>query len=251
MRRSLPTLQRLTLMKTFRTLLLLLLTCALPATAQVGEYRNQLALGFNAGLAMNTVGFDPRVNQQQLLGPHFGVTFRYTSERYFKTFCAIQLELNYARLGWNEDILDSNSQPLPDTYKRLQDWLQLPMLARLGWGKEKKGLMFYFLAGPQIGYCLGEKTQRSETWTTDIVGNPDRPNGMYAQYDMPIEHRFEYGITAGLGTELNTKLGHFLVEGRYYYGLSDLFGNSKKDVFGRSNNNTIYVKFSYLFDVRK
>ena len=54
-----------------------------------------------------------------------------------------------------------------------------------------------------------------------------------------------------MGTELNTKLGHFLVEGRYYYGLSDLFGNSKKDVFGRSNNNTIYVKFSYLFDVRK
>ncbi len=49
--------------------------------------------------------------------------------------------------------------------------------------------------------------------------------------------------------ELHTKIGHFMLEGRYYYGLSDIYGNSKKDVFSRSNNGTIVAKLSYLFDI--
>lgn len=65
-------------------------------------------------------------------------------------------------------------------------------------------------------------------WTTNADGNPDRPNGMYAQYEMPLKHKFDYGITAGAGIELNTRVGHFMLDGRYYYGLSDLYGNSKK-----------------------
>ena len=60
---------------------------------------------------------------------------------------------------------------------------------------------------------------------------------------------FIYG-DSGLGkTHLMHSIGHFLLEGRYYYGLSDIFGNGKKDVFGRSANGTIVVKASYLFDI--
>ena len=110
--------------------------------------------------------------------------------------------------------------------------------------------MGYVLAGPQVGICFKEKVTQSD-FTLNAEGNPDRPNGMFAQYDMPIEHKFDYGITAGAGLEINTKVGHFLVEGRYYYGLSDVYGNSKKDVFGRSNNGTIIAKITYLFDIRK
>ena len=72
---------------------------------------------------------------------------------------------------------------------------------------------------------------------------------MYAQYDLPVKHKFDYGITGGIGVELNTKAGHFLLEGRYYYGLSDVFGNSKKDVFSRSNHGAIIAKLSYLIDI--
>lgn len=110
--------------------------------------------------------------------------------------------------------------------------------------------MGYFLAGPQVGYCLGEKSQQSN-FTLDAEGNPDRPNGMFEQYHMNVEKKFEYGITAGLGVELSTIAGRILLEGRYYYGLSDIFKNSKKDVFGRSNNNTIVAKITYLFDLKK
>lgn len=228
----------------------ILLLFAVPAQAQVGEARNSLAVGFTGGVMMNTIGFDPTIKQNQHIGPTFGVVARYTSERYFKAYCALQVELNYSVLGWRENILNSNSEPLPDTYERNIHYIQLPMLARLAWGKERRGAMGYFLAGPQIGYCLSEKSKQS-AFTLNEEGNPDRPNGLYSQYAMSIDRKFDYGITAGAGLELNTSLGHFLIEGRYYYGLSDIFNNSKKDVFGRSNNSTIVAKVTYLFDLKK
>ena len=45
------------------------------------------------------------------------------------------------------------------------------------------------------------------------------------------------------------KVGHFLVEGRYYYGLGNIYGDSKRDYFGSSNFGTITVKLAYLFDI--
>ena len=42
-----------------------------------------------------------------------------------------------------------------------------------------------------------------------------------------------------------------MLEGRYYYGLGDIFDNSKRDYFGRSNLGNIVVKLTYLFDIRR
>ena len=232
-----------------RFLLILFLLIPTFAHAQIGDYRNDLCVGVSAGMTMNQMGFDPIINQKYHIAPTIGLTLRYTSEKFLSAYCALQVELNYARLGWTEDVLDSNSQPLPDSFKRNLDYLQLPFLARLAWGREHRGMMFYFLVGPQIAYCISESTDRSEQWTLNAAGNPDRPNNLYAQYTLPVKHKFDYGITGGIGVELNTKLGHFLLEGRYYYGLSDVFGNAKKDVFSRSNHGAIVAKLSYLFDV--
>ena len=232
-----------------RFILILFLLIPTFAHAQIGDYRNDLCVGVSAGMTMNQMGFDPIINQKYHMAPTIGLTLRYTSEKFLSAYCALQVELNYARLGWTEDVLDGNSQPLPDSFKRNLDYLQLPFLARLAWGREHRGMMFYFLVGPQIAYCISESTERSEQWTLNAAGNPDRPNNLYAQYTLPVKHKFDYGITGGIGVELNTKLGHFLLEGRYYYGLSDVFGNAKKDVFSRSNHGAIVAKLSYLFDV--
>ena len=232
-----------------RFILILFLLIPTFAHAQIGDYRNDFCVGVSAGMTMNQMGFDPIINQKYHMAPTIGLTLRYTSEKFLSAYCALQVELNYARLGWTEDVLDSNSQPLSDSFKRNLDYLQLPFLARLAWGREHRGMMFYFLVGPQIAYCISESTERSEQWTLNAAGNPDRPNNLYAQYTLPVKHKFDYGITGGIGVELNTKLGHFLLEGRYYYGLSDVFGNAKKDVFSRSNHGAIVAKLSYLFDV--
>ena len=171
-----------------------------------------------------------------------GLTIRYTCEKYLAAICALQAEVNYTNLGWKEVI---EPQYGTDTYNRDIHYLQVPLLARLGWGRELRGLQGYLILGPQVAFCIGSKEHYSDPW----AGTP-RPNNVTQQYGRDVENFFEYGITAGLGMEVSTRhAGHFLIEGRYYYGLADIFYNSKRDPFGRSANGAIIIKATYLFDL--
>ena len=69
---------------------------------------------------------------------------------------------------------------------------------------------------------------------------------------MSVENKIDYGIAVGLGLEYsNRHLGHFLLEGRYYYGLGNIYGDSKRDYFSKSNIGNIVIKLTYLFDIIK
>lgn len=228
--------------------------------AQVGVYRNNLAIGVNGGYVMDKVSFVPSVPQKMMGGITGGLSVRYTSEKYFNSICAITAEFNYAQMGWNEDILDINNDPIyyvddvdktnPLYYKRRMAYLQVPLLARMGWGREEKGFQFFIQLGPQIGCFLNESTDTNIEYGRATQNQ--RVSTVVAQEDMPVEKKFDYGITGGLGLEYShPKLGHFLVEGRYYFGLGNIYGNSKSDYFARSNHGAIVVKMSYLFDVFK
>lgn len=213
------------------------------ARAQVGEYRNALAVGVNGGYVLNKVSFNPTVKQFYHGGMTAGVTLRYTCEKYFNVLCAVQVEANYAQMGWQENIETSS-----DTYSRTVNYVQVPVLARLGFGREVKGVMGYIVLGPQLGFYLNDKEQRGGEWSDATLSK--RPNLVTQQYDLPIERTFEYGITGGAGLEVNTRhAGHFMLEGRYFFALSDMFRNGKADPFGRSANGAIVAKVSYLFDV--
>lgn len=223
------------------------------AVAQVGEYRNELAVGGSAGMTMTSVNFQPRVPQSQLMGKTLGLTLRYTGEKYFNSVCAVVAEVNLSETGWKERIWDINDQPVmridadePERYERRLTYLQVPVLARLGWGRERRGFQFFFQVGPQVGVFLGEST------STNVVPGKEtaRTSQVVAQDTMAVEQKFDYGIAGGVGLEFShRKLGHFLIEGRYYYGLGNIYGNSKSDYFGRSNFGQIVIKASYLFDL--
>ena len=43
----------------------------------------------------------------------------------------------------------------------------------------------------------------------------------------------------------------FIVEGRYYFALSDFYSTTKKDYFARAAHGTITIKLTYLFDLKK
>ncbi|MBR7054459.1 MAG: PorT family protein, partial [Prevotella sp.] len=61
----------------------------------------------------------------------------------------------------------------------------------------------------------------------------------------------DYGIAGGLGVEYSRPgMGHFLIEGRYYYGLGNIYGASKRDYFGVSNFSNISLRLTYLFDLK-
>lgn len=230
-------------------LLIFATTSLLGIDAQVSVAHHDLAIGVNGGYIFNKVAFTPKVNQKFYSAPSFGVTLRYTSERYYGLICAFQAEINYAGSGWKEDIYSSKNLPLPDKYSRNLTYIQIPVMANLGLGHIERGAKGYLVAGPQIGYLLSDKEKRSENWTLNEYKHPDRMNNITAQYERAVENKFEYGITAGLGCELSTRVGHFLIEGRYYMALSNLFGNSKSDPFPKSNNGTIVAKITYLIDV--
>ena len=85
-------------------LLILMLIFGIPVSAQIGEHRNDFAIGFNGGYMMSSVGFTPEVQQKQHGGLTGGFSMRYTCEKYFKTICSIYAEVNYAQAGWEEDI---------------------------------------------------------------------------------------------------------------------------------------------------
>ena len=226
-----------------------LLTIALIASslaAQVGELRNNLAVGFNAGYNLSSVDFSPTIKQGLQPGYAGGLTLRYTSEKYFSLICAAQLELNFAQRGWNETIDDGTN----NTYSRTTNYIEIPFFAHLGWGEEERGMQFFVNAGPQIGLFLNDTEHygftQEDPWNTNW-----RPNNIIQQYGKAVENRLEYGIAGGLGMELKSAIGNFLIEGRYFFGLSDMFGNSKADPFGRSANTTITAKVTYLVDLFK
>lgn len=241
-----------------RRLLFLLVLVPLLLKAQVGEYRTDFAIGANGGYMLSNVGFVPDVPQGYLGGLTGGLSMRYTCEKYFKSICSIVAEVNIAQTGWKEEIRDVDNQPVyyyddtertsPLAYERQITYVQIPLMARMGWGRERKGFQFFFQVGPQIGMFLSEKT------TTNIVPGygtlNQRSSNVVAQDTMAVENKFDYGIAGGAGIELSfPRVGHFLLEGRYYYGLGNIYGNSKSDVFGKSNFGQIVIKATWLFDL--
>lgn len=225
--------------------------------AQVGEYRTDFAVGVNGGYVLSNVGFQPDVPQSMLGGITMGVTLRYTCEKYFKSICAIVAEVNLVQTGWKEKIQGMENQPLYYEgstealhYQRKMTYLQIPLFARLGWGRERKGLQGFFQVGPQLGIFLSEST------TTNLIDGEEpteqRSSSIVEQESKPVEKKFDYGIAGGAGIEFSVpKVGHFMLEGRYYYGLGNIFGNSKSDYFGKSNFGQIVIKATYLFDIVK
>ena len=211
---------------------------------------------------MSNVGFTPEVPQDMHGGLTGGITLRYTSEKYFKSICAIVAEINYAQVGWKERIQTPNDEPvinavtgLAESYQRDMTYLQIPVMARMGWGRERRGLQFFAQAGPQVGFFLNEKTKMNFPWESRTPVYEDgsgRTSSIVAQDTMSVEHKIDYGIAGGIGLEFSVnRVGHFLLEGRYYYGLGDIFGNSKRDYFGRSNLSNIVIKMTYLFDITR
>ncbi|WP_321517338.1 porin family protein [uncultured Bacteroides sp.] len=223
-------------------LLLLLVWISIPAAAQLGEQRNNLSIGISGGANYNNVSFTPTIKQKGYLAPTGGITARYISEKYFSMLCGVQLELNYSQRGWEENIQDNTN-----TYSRTMTYLEVPFLAHLAFGKEKSGL-FFINMGPQVAYLLSEKEHYSADWDAS-----KRSNGINYQYGKMAENKLDYGLLGGGGIEIPTRIGEFLLEGRYYLGLADFYKNNQAntDNFEKSSHNTITVKLTYLFNLSK
>lgn len=231
----------------FRHLSIILFTLiSAYASAQVGLHRQDFAIGVSGGYTLNKVSFQPSIKQMFKGNTQFGFASRYICEKYYNSICGVQIELNYQNLGWKEDLTELGVYGIKNNrFTRNLHSVELPLLMQMGWGKERKGLKFLFEAGPYLQYFFASSDEKyGEPWDMSY-----RPNNVDYQYDNNIDNKIAYGIQAGIGVELSTAIGHFIVDGRYCYGLGDMYDNTKKGFFGRSNNGTISAKVIYLFDI--
>jgi hypothetical protein len=203
--------------------------------SQTTEFQPNWAFGLNAGATLSTVSFTPGVPQTTLLQESGGLIVRYISEKHF----GIQAELNYALRGWKEE---SDTVTHFNKYARSLAYLELPVMTHFYYDLGKRA-RFVLNAGPQISYNIGEKELEEE-----IVTPPNSDPFVPLYYELPVQRKFDYGLTGGLGIEIRTGIGNFILEGRYYYGLSDIFNNTRADTFQSSHNQVIGVRLAYLIE---
>lgn len=167
---------------------------------------------------------------------HGGIAIRYMSERHL----GIIAELNYAQVGWQQDFKDLER---PDfSHSRQLTYLDLPVLTHIYFGNKVR---FIFNLGPKISYMIGQKEKMSKALEDYLASGEMSPNMITHQYYRKAETKFDYGIIAGTGIEIRTGVGNFALEGRYYFGLGDIYKNSKADYFARSANRVISAKLTY------
>lgn len=220
--------------------LILALLTTLLATAQV-HYQGTIAVGGKAGATFSRVNFNPSVEQTMLPGMTAGVMFRYIEEKHF----GLIAELNMTQRGWKEVFKDADYK-----YNHQFTYLELPIMTHIFFGNQRvKG---FFNVGPEINVMLGDGIKSNFAYQDaagmDYFINDPRH---IEQMTMKVKNRLDYGICAGAGMELNLNPKHsVLLEGRFYYGLTDVFPNHKTDTFSGSNSMTIMVTLGYFYRLK-
>lgn len=215
------------------TTILLCLAIAAGTQAQDKTFRQELAVGGSFGMNFSDVSFAPnKVNTKMMTGYNGGLTLRWNTEKNL----GLQAELNFSQQGWDEQFDDPQY-----TYIRTINYIEVPIFTHIYFGSKR--FKVFVNLGPKVGYAFSESTEENLNGAT-----PNREN---EQHNMPIEKKFDWGLCGGPGIELRTGIGYFLLEGRYYYALGDIFNSRKEDYFSKSSSQIISAKLTYLIPIFK
>lgn len=220
-------------------LLILLAIPAIPLSAQ-RHYIPHVHVGVHGGVSMSRQSFYPSIKESMLNGLQFGFSFRYAEERHV----GLLAELNIEQRGWKE-----NFEEAPFSFHRRLTYIELPVMTHIFFGSRTvKG---FFNLGPEVGYMIGDKATADFPYM-ELPNVPDFPsNRRFEQMQMDISSRFDYGITAGAGVEFIIRRRHSItLEGRYYYGLGNIFPSARKDIFSASRGSSIQITLGYLFRLK-
>lgn len=220
--------------------LLLLLTLLPQRVSAQRHYIPHVHVGVHGGMSLSNQSFYPSIKESMLNGMQFGVSFRYAEERHV----GLLVELNVEQRGWKE-----NFEEDPFSFQRRLTYVELPIMTHIFFGSRTvKG---FFNLGPELGYMISDNATADFPYM-ELPSVPDFPsNRNYEQMQMEISNRFDYGITAGAGVEFVIRRRHSItLEGRYYYGLGNIFPSAKKDTFSASRGSSIQITLGYLFRLK-
>lgn len=228
-------------MKKFITILFFI--CGLSGIANAQTlYKSHIHVGAKAGATLSSIVFSPEVEQKMTSGFVGGVSFRYAEERHV----GLLAELNVAQRGWSEAFDDG----LPFKYNRTLTYIQLPLMTHIffGWQRFKININL----GPEISYMVGSSIKSNFDYS-NVTSVQDFPlqYRMTEQLTMPIQNKFDYGITGGVGCEFKLNRTHSVaLEGRYYFGLGNIYNAAKKDVFDASRHSSILITLGYYYRIK-
>jgi len=218
----------------------LILTGIVPVMAQT-HYKSHVHVGGHAGITLSEMDFVPTTKQAFLPGMTMGVSFRYAEERHV----GLMAEINFTQRGWKEDF-----EGAPLNYSRTLTYLELPIMTHIFFGSPKfKG---YLNLGPQVNYMIGSSIS-SDFDYEHPESVQEMPEGYRVndQMWMPVKNKFDYGICAGIGGEAILKHRHsIMLEARFYYGLGNIYSDSKKDTFSASRGICLSVRVGYMFRIK-
>ena len=205
-------------------------------------YKSHVHIGGKAGATISSIAFSPSIEQSMIPGFTAGVSFRYAEERHV----GLLAEFNIAQRGWKESFDDGE----PFKYSRTLTYLEIPLMTHIFFGSQRfKG---FVNLGPEVSYMIGSSINSNFDYT-NVSSVPNFPlkNRMTEQLTMDVENKFDYGITGGIGMEYKLNRKHSVtIEGRYYFGLGNIYPSAKKDVFAASRHSSILVTLGYQFRLK-
>ena len=223
-----------------KRIVFLLLMMPLLLEAQT-HYESTIHVGGKAGTTLSKVNFNPSVKQTMVPGFTAGAMFRYVEEKNF----GLVAELNIAQRGWKE-VYDGTDYSYSHTFT----YLELPIMTHIFFGNEHvKG---FFNLGPELNVMLGDGVSSNYDYKNAAGMDYFNQNARHIeQLTMKVKNKLDYGICAGAGMELNLNAKQsLLLEGRFYYGLTDVFPNHKTDIFSSSNSMTISLSLGYFYRLK-
>lgn len=218
--------------------LLIVCVCSISSIYSQDKFKPEWNIGVGFGPTFTSVDLQNGVGQgvstkswQQF---HGGLGVRYMSEKNL----GILGELNYTQYGWQQVFPE---QPQLSHSHKL-NYLELPVLTHIYFGNKVR---FIVNLGPKLGFLLSEKEEMNKALTDYLASGNMSDNTITHQYYRDAEVKIDYGILAGMGLEIRTGIGSFSLEGRYYFGLGDMYNNRKTDYFARSANRAISARLTY------
>ena len=204
------------------------------------HYASNVAIGIKGGMDFSQVFFNPKVKQNFLPGTTAGIMVRYIEENHF----GLIGELNFAQRGWKENFEDD-----PFNFSKTLDYIDLCFMAHIFFGNRGR---FFFNAGPQIGYYLGERIKANfDPYEMGSIPGFPNINRINQQMIEPVTIKVDYGISAGLGGEFNLNRRNSLsVECRFYFGLANIFSTKRVDYFNASNQMSLSATIGYWFRIK-
>lgn len=200
----------------------------------------EVHLGALGGAVMSNYNFSPKVTQDMALGYTAGLAVRYIEEEIF----GLQVEFLMTKRGI-KDHFDPEQYPSL-SYQRSLIYLEMPIMAHVYFNIGEKSEIAVDL-GPKLGYYLSSSSESQLDGPEWIQAQNSVYHG-YKHHDLEVTKRFDYGLQAGLGYEfkINKEISVQL-QGRYYFGLGNMFPDKKSDAFENSNNNQIQIVAAVWF----